>query len=383
MGNPSDPTNNTTLDPSPDALSETGLDSIPLDITAAMVEHGQEPEITVRTLLKYFGAAKRGSRVVEWIRSELLRRGLVTEPDFAGIWIDAPIRIKKLQAQPLTSSNLPESSQPPTPTDPGTLVPMAAAEQVQPIPQLQQLQKTTDPIRRISLLSAANQPVVSVTPGTPLNKATTIMMLNDFSQLPVLQSEFTCKGVVTWQSIATAAALGNTCTSVNECLVPTQEVSWNMDLLEAIPKIVESGFALVRGQNNKFQGIVTVVDLSLQFKDLSEPFLLLEQIENLLRAKIRKCFDLEKIQQARHSNDTLRDVNDVSDLSFGEYVRLLESADAWPALGFSFERVSFLAKLKEVLELRNEVMHFAPDPLAADDIALLKNFASFLKRAVT
>ena len=119
------------------------------------------------------------------------------------------------------------------------------------------------------------------------------------------------------------------------------------------------------------------------FQALSEPFLLLEQIENLLRTKIDKCFTIEELRKAKHSADTSRDVNGVSDLNFGEYVRLLEPTDAWPKLGFTFERGPFLAKLKEVQDCRNDVMHFDPDPLSAEDVALLRNFAAFLKRVAT
>lgn len=367
---------------SPAPQSQNEHDSPPwdvaLDVYAAMVEKGEEPEITGRALLKWFGAERRGSRVVAWIRSELLLRGLVTDPDFSEVWVDVPIRLKKLQGPPPAANGRPqESGQSSVPSALGTV-----AATPPPHEELD-LKKVADPIRRISVLRAANQSVVSVTPGTSLKEAMTIMMLNEFSQLPVLQSERQCKGAVTWQSIATATALGNECKTVNDCLVPVQEILWDADLLEAIPKIVESGFALVRGRDNRFQGIVTVVDLSLQFKDLSEPFLLLEQIENLLRVQIRRCFTLDEIRQAKHSTDTAREVKDVSDLTFGEYVRLLESTDAWPKLKVAFERGPFIEKLKEVLELRNDVMHFDPDPLSAEDITRLRHFAAFLKRVVT
>lgn len=342
-----------------------------------MVEHGEEPEITGRQILKWFGAARRGSRVVASIRSELLRRGLVTEPDFNEVWVDVPIRVMRLQAlPPSTNSQQQEPGQKTHPSSPETIA------VTPPVQSAAEVQTAVDPIRRISLLRAANQQVVSVTPGTSLQEAMTIMMLNDFSQLPVLQSEREMKGAVTWQSIATATALGNGGKTVNDCLVPAQEVPSDAGLLEAIPRIVESGFALVRGKDRRFQGIVTVVDLSLQFKEISEPFLLLEQVENLLRVKIRKCFSIEEIRKAKHSADTSREVDDVSDLTFGEYVRLLESLDAWPKLKFTFERAPFLERLKEVQELRNDVMHFDPDPLVAADITLIRNFAAFLKRVV-
>jgi CBS domain-containing protein len=371
MDSPTQSTQDVVPEGSPESHTQNDHLSRRLDIVDAMVKHGAEPEITGRELLKWFGAERRGSRVVAWIRSELLQRGLVTEPDFAEVWVDVPIRIKRVQID-----QTPDSGKPPSPGAPSTVATTLPAQSaLEP-------QKMVDPIRRLSQLRAANQKVVSVTPSTSLKEAMTIMMLNEFSQLPVIQGDRQCKGAVTWQSIATATALGNECNTVNDCLVPATELQWDMDLLEAIPKVVESGFALIKGRDNRFQGIVTVVDLSLQFKDLSEPFLLLEQIENLLRIQIGKCFTIEELRKAKHSADTSRDVNSVSDLTFGEYVRLLEPMDAWSKLKFTFDRGPFLVKLKEVQDCRNDVMHFDPDPLSAEDVALLRNFAAFLKRVV-
>nr|WP_301540726.1 CBS domain-containing protein [Corallococcus exiguus] len=298
---------------------------------------------------------------------------MVTEPDFDEVWVDVPLVVKRAQSAEAVSP--PAGSTPaaePVAVGPGEA---GAAPGTQPLPK----QKVTDPIRRISLLRAANKTVVSVSPNTPLKAATTIMMLNDFSQLPVIQNERDCKGVVTWQSIATAAELGKECRTVNDCMVPSEEVAWNASLLEAIQKVAAKEFALVRGPDKRFQGIVTVVDLSLQFRALSEPFLLLEQIENLLRSLIRECFTVEEMRKAKHEADTSRKVDDVSDLTFGEYVNLLENREAWLKLKVSFERDPFIAKMKEVRDLRNDVMHFDPDPLEDDDITLLRNFAGFLE----
>lgn len=205
-------------------------------------------------------------------------------------------------------------------------------------------------------------------------------MLHDFSQLPVIQNDRDCKGAVTWQSIAQATALGRTCKVVTDCLVPAEEVASDAGLIEAIPKIVAAGFVIVRGPDRKFQGIVTVADLSIQFRVLSEPFLRLGQIENLLRALIAKSFDLAELKAAKNPGDESRAINDVSDLSFGEYVRLLERADAWQKLKVSFDRGPFLKELGAVRDLRNDVMHFDPDPFEEPDLVRLRNFAAFLER---
>ncbi|GMT99219.1 CBS domain-containing protein [Corallococcus caeni] len=345
-----------------------------LDIWNAMLSRGEVPSTTGRELLTLFGAKRRGWRVVAWIRDELFARSLVTEPDFDEVWVDVPLLVKRAQSTTAVSS--PSGST--QGAGPVTVGPGATGSA--PVAQTLPKQKATDPIRRISLLRAANKTVVSVPPNTSLKAATTIMMLNDFSQLPVIQNERDCKGAVTWQSIATATAMGKECRTVNDCMVPCEEVASNASLLEAIQKVAAKEFALVRGLDRRFQGIVTVVDLSLQFRALSEPFLLLEQIENLLRSLIRECFTVEEMRKAKHEADTSRKVDDVSDLTFGEYVNLLEHREAWPKLKVSFERDSFIAKMKEVRDLRNDIMHFDPDPLEDDDITLLRNFAGFLER---
>jgi len=129
---------------------------------------------------------------------------------------------------------------------------------------------------------------------------------------------------------------------------------------------------LVRRTDRTFQGIVTVADLSLQFRSLSEPFLLLGQIENLLRVLVARSFSIDSIRGAKNPTDSGRSINDASDLTFGEYVRLLEPADAWHRLNVSVARDPFLRELRAVQDIRNDVMHFDPDPLGDAEITLLR-----------
>ncbi|WP_437621519.1 CBS domain-containing protein [Sorangium sp. So ce1151] len=352
-----------------------------LEAVAALVRQGEEPEITGRQLLSWFGAARRGTRVVARIDGELLRLGLMTEPDFKDVWVDVAIRVKPLnvQAADSESEKSEEANTAERPAEQHASTSNSASPAGQPETKAAAV---IDPVPRIGGLPAASKPIVSVRPGTSLNEAMTLMMLRDFSQLPVLQSERECKGAISWQSIATTTALGRTCETVNDCISAAEEVSYELGLLDAIPKIAAAGFVLVRGPDRIFQGIVTVADLSLQFRTLTEPFLLLGQIENMLRILIARSFELGELRQAKNPADTSRVINSVSDLNFGEYVGLLEPAKSWPKLGVRFDRGPFLADLRKIHELRNDVMHFDPDPLGDAEMALLRNFAIFLERVV-
>src|SRR5947208_7399235 len=49
------------------------------------------PKETVRTFLSWFGSARRGYRVVKWIRSTLDSYKLATDPDFEYAYIDGYI----------------------------------------------------------------------------------------------------------------------------------------------------------------------------------------------------------------------------------------------------------------------------------------------------
>src|SRR5262249_16106188 len=64
------------------------------------------------------------------------------------------------------------------------------------------------------------------------------------------------------------------------------------------------------------------------FRDWTEPFLLLGQIENQLRDLVRRSFTLEQLRAAKNPSDESREITDADDLTFGEYVCLLEPTAA-------------------------------------------------------
>jgi len=89
---------------------------------------------------------------------------------------------------------------------------------------------------------------------------------------------------------------------------------------------------------------------------------------------------LEELAQARTPSDEGRDVGSVSDLTFGEYIRLIENPARWARLGLPIDRKTFCGKLEVVRLIRNDVMHFDPDGIPQTDLEQLRDLARFLQR---
>jgi CBS domain-containing protein len=241
----------------------------------------------------------------------------------------------------------------------------------------------TDPTYRISKLAAANNTPISVRPTTTKREAVTLMMANDFSQLPVMTTEREVKGVISWASIGPRLALGKDGDLVQDLMDAHSEVRADLSIFQAIPSIVQQGYVLVRGPDNRITGIVTSSDLSLQFQQLAEPFLLLGEIENHIRLILVDKFSDEDLAAIQDPSDQQREVTSVADLTFGDYVRLLESDDRFDKINVPVDRKTFCKQLDEVRRIRNDVMHFDPDGILPSDLTRLREFANFLQRLKT
>jgi len=209
------------------------------------------------------------------------------------------------------------------------------------------------------------------------------MLTKDFSQLPVMTSDREVKGVISWASIGSRLGLGKQGAVVRELMDEHHEIRADVSLFSAIPIIVQNQYVLVRGSDQLITGIVTSSDLSLQFQQLSEPFLLLGEIENHIRHLIGDHFGVDELTAARDPSDADRPIHGVADLTFGEYIRLLENDERWKKLKVGADRKTFIAELNGVREIRNDVMHFDPDPLPDSDLDALRRFAQFLQRLQT
>jgi len=237
-----------------------------------------------------------------------------------------------------------------------------------------------DPVYRISRLASSARKPLSVSPDTKLEEAVTHMLTNDFSQLPVMTSERDVKGMITWTSIGSRLAVGKKRSVARELMEQHQEIRSDASFFSVIGIIAEHQYVLVRGHDQKITGIVTANDLSLQFQQLAEPFLLLGEIENHVRRVINKRFTPTELESAKDPTDTKRVVTSVADLTYGEYIRLLEHKDRWDKLNLTVDRKTCMEKFECVRKIRNDVMHFDPDGIPEKDLMTLREFARFLQR---
>jgi len=205
------------------------------------------------------------------------------------------------------------------------------------------------------------------------------MIKKDFSQLPVMEGPRSLKGVVSWASIARRQCLGVPASRVRDCTDPAHVLELGTPLFAAIESIYRHDYALVRHPDNRIGGIVTTADLSLEFHALAEPFLLIGEIENHLRRLISTRFSLDELKAAKNSTDENREVTAVDDLTLGEYIRFLQSEDKWKRLSLRLDRAQFIKWLKDVRDVRNDVMHFDPDPVSADRLQLLREVANMMQ----
>jgi hypothetical protein len=160
----------------------------------------------------------------------------------------------------------------------------------------------------------------------------------------------------------------------------SHEVSTDDSLFGAISLIQRYDCVLVRDSTNRIVGILTPYDISATFGQLAEPFLVLGEIENHIRDLIRGRFTKDELALARDPGDPTRLVGDVTDLTFGEYMRLIENPERWGKLGLQIDRVLFIKDLDEIRRIRNDVMHFDPEGIDDRDLKTLRDHVGFLQR---
>lgn len=305
---------------------------------------------------EFLGVARRGWRVVEQVNKMLDEHEVLCEPEFGSAWFYGQIEIKP---KPKVSAGKQENEN-----------------------------EETDPTPRLSLLKAANlnkvkeagqgKGLVSVTRETPLNEAVTLLILNDFSQLPILSGQRDVEGVVSWKSIGRAIGLGKTCLTVSDCKDEVVILNYDEPLFNAVKFVLDKDFVLVRQKDKTISGIVTVTDIGEQFIAMAEPFLIIEQIENHIRKLLDQKFNTDELNFPSSYDEKPKTVTSLSDLTFGQYVKILEDPKKFEKLKINIDRVLIVKQLDEVRKIRNDVMHFDPDGITNQNLELLRQTVSFL-----
>ncbi|HEY5834867.1 CBS domain-containing protein [Streptomyces sp.] len=242
---------------------------------------------------------------------------------------------------------------------------------------------------KIGDIPSARAGLSAVGPGAELSQATYIMLSKNYSQVPVIKGTSDLKGVVTWRSIAGQYASGAMPTLAGAMVkdsLPVVEV--HQEVFGYLPLMTEHGYLLVRDYTGDICGIVTAADITTRFHETALPFFLVGEIEFRLRKWLGSRLGGDAIRAVQPRN---RQTGDITDLMFGDYVKLLRTdqpspalcanAEAnWQALNWNTNRTQFVQDLIRVKNIRNKIAHFDSDPLTAQRIAELREFSGLLKQ---
>ncbi|HEV3318792.1 MAG TPA: CBS domain-containing protein [Solirubrobacteraceae bacterium] len=316
---------------------------------------GSPVKVSIRDLIWKIEAERRGTRVTDELQRALDRHGLITEPSFTSGWIDNIVELRLATSDSAaTSDEKPQS-------DDGSSSP-----------------QPTEIALTVSNLESASSGVVSIERNSDLQRARALMLRHDYSQLAVMSGPRQLVGAISWESMARAAIRERDFT-LEDALVQARPVEPGDGLIALIPTIVDLGFVFVVGNDRTLVGIVTTADLSSQFGALAKPFLLIGEIERRLRHALSTRFQVSDLATVQNPDDIARTIKSVNDLTLGETVRFIEREANWQRLCWPVERAEFIKALREVTEIRNDVMHFSPDPMTAIEEAKLHNFVSWLR----
>lgn len=296
--------------------------------------------ITPRELINSFGWARRTPNCRHTVDSYLEKNMMEVEPSYVNSWVDLEITLRhKEKAKTKTEK---------------------------------------DPIKKIMILAAANKMPQTVKPESSLKEATTLMMLNDYSQLPVMSGSRNPTGYISWNTIGFASANGATSELVKDYMKnDIQLLQQDTPLLDAIETICRNDFVVVIKNDKSPCGIVTAADIASQFLTITEPFVLLEQIENHLRQILHGKILVQDLESLCKNNPS-RSICCIDDLNFGEYIRLMEDEKYWNKLELTIDRNVFIKRLDQIREIRNDIMHFDPEGITDHQLRDLKNMSYFL-----
>lgn len=312
-------------------------------IAAIQADNMHKESVTARELINHFGYQRRSWGNCAHIVRYLAAKEIELSGDPYQEWIDAPMAMRH---KAVATTKVPE-----------------------------------DAIKRVLSMAAANNKPIFVSRDDTLEHAVTLMQRYDFSQLPVISGgERNVIGYISWKTIGLAMWKGQKGTSVGDFMSKDITIIERLEpLLNAIHILSQRDFVVVVAEDRTMGGIITTADIAEEFFSITqaEAFLLLEQIELQIRNIIGKGNILvEELQ--KECNTEERHIESIDDLTFGEYIRIIENPKYWKKLGLKTERTELVKYLHQVREVRNDVMHFEPDGICEEKMRLLREIARYL-----
>jgi predicted transcriptional regulator len=230
----------------------------------------------------------------------------------------------------------------------------------------------TELFHRLNSVLPVDQEIVSVLPETPVREALDLLSKHGFSQLPIVVGHQVL-GMFSYRSFSkTVFKLSGKVNNnpfnpqelfVEDC-IEKPSYARVTDEFNAWFDAIDKQDAVLVGEPNRLQGIVTAMDILRYLYRVASPFVLIAEIELSLRALIRLAVDQDglvecaKTSLKHYSDDKLP--TSLEHMTFNDYVQIVGDGRNWEHFEAIFKgnRASTRAKLEQVRDLRNDVFHF-------------------------
>jgi hypothetical protein len=247
--------------------------------------------------------------------------------------------------------------------------------------QIHRPEHNGNPDRRVGSLLCAKKLPTFVYPDDPLDKAITLMVINDFSQLPVLDKSEQPKGILRWPTILKGLLDSKPLGKASSWATEARTMHRDRSIYDAFEEVLRYEYVLITEDHTKVCGIVTNYDLGAFAHENLVPFMLVGEIELSLRAIIDK-HQLDRTKQ-QQPNDRRPATNGVKEPSLNELMAVLRHEENWQKLKTKLAQKELLDAIDAVRIIRNALMHFNKSRDANDtepfaDMQRLKLVARFL-----
>lgn len=223
------------------------------------------------------------------------------------------------------------------------------------------------PIKR--LIDGQGKPLC-ITKKSLVREALTLMVENDYSQLPVVDENGLLVGLISENSIVKSyyqigTAISLLDITIDHCMSEVKELSPDADIFEAL-NLLDDFYAIVVVNNKEPVGILTNYDTTKFFQDLTEGLIIIEDIEVTLRQYIEKVFSNKERMNAalfrafkeNKKNPTLP-AREYNELNFSEHIQLIITENNWEKFSFYLgPKEIFNTYMEKVGIIRNQLAHF-------------------------
>lgn len=230
-----------------------------------------------------------------------------------------------------------------------------------------------------NLIHDRPEPVVA-TPDASVSLALDLMIENDYSQLPVVDSQGRPLGLLTFDGILRGVRNFRTDLDqlhVRDAMSSVRTFDLEDDLFDLLEQLKLTNAVLITSGTGELVGVVTSYDSNEYFRSRAENLMHVEDIEVAIKEFILLAYtgangeiDEEELAKAiarTGRNDSDRQPKAFDALSLAEYISLLGSKSTWKTFEpiFRMPWKSVHALLDAVRQTRNQLAHFKNEITAA------------------